>query len=387
FEALTSFKLKENIRPTMENLSWFILELYKVLNSIAHSFFQWMALLASYCLNVSYYLLELFPTLPQWECEVSIDVNSMTLSLKPTAGICAAGYGSGKLRRFATPPCSTNPGHSLSTNWKWYWEDNGGVWCMYEKDHLGRNLQELIEQAFVKGLKRNETDYTFNFKVKAHEYYLVFHSEKGMHQINMQYGTKRKAVHQRCYLPLQYFFTARSTKRSRSGSFISKPRKFVFSSVTKTKSEINYQISLCRKKDYMTQLANGDQQRVNEKRLFHGTSPDSVEAICKENFDWRLSGTATGTKYGQGSYFAVKASHSHNYAKEDANKSRFMFVAKVLVGSYVKGNPNYRRPPHKQPLNEAGILYYDSCVDDALKPTMFIVFDIDQFYPEYIIQY
>lgn len=45
----------------MENLSWFILELYKVLNSIAHSFFQWMALLASYCLNVPYYLLELFP--------------------------------------------------------------------------------------------------------------------------------------------------------------------------------------------------------------------------------------------------------------------------------------------------------------------------------------
>ena len=49
----------------------------------------------------------------------------------------------------------------------------------------------------------------------------------------------------------------------------------------------------------MTQLANGDQQRVYEKRLFHGTSPDSVEAICEENFDWRLSGTATGTKYGQ----------------------------------------------------------------------------------------
>ena len=62
----------------------------------------------------------------------------------------------------------------------------------------------------------------------------------------------------------------------------------------------------------MTQLANGDQQRVNEKRLFHGTSPDSVEAICKENFDWRLSGTATVTLYGQGSYFAVKVSYSHN---------------------------------------------------------------------------
>ena len=137
----------------------------------------------------------------------------------------------------------------------------------------------------------------------------------------------------------------------------------------------------------MTQLANGDQQRVNEKRLFHGTSPDSVEAICKENFDWRLSGTATGTKYGQGSYFAAKASYSHNYAREDANKSRFMFVAKVLVGSYVKGNPSYRRPPHKLPLNGGDTLYYDSCVDDVLQPNMFIVFDIDQLYPEYIIHY
>ena len=64
-----------------------------------------------------------------------------------------------------------------------------------------------------------------------------------------------------------------------------------------------------------------------------------------------------------------------------------MFVAKVLVGSYVKGDPKYRRPPHKQPLDGGGTLYYNSCVDDALKPTMLVTFDIDQFYPEYIIQY
>ena len=49
-----------------------------------------------------------------------------------------------------------------------------------------------MEHAFLEGLEQNETDYTFNFKVKAHEYYLVIHSEKGMHQVNMQYGTKRK---------------------------------------------------------------------------------------------------------------------------------------------------------------------------------------------------
>ena len=35
------------------------------------------------------------------------------------------------------------------------------------------------------------------------------------------------------------------------------------------------------------QLLN-QQQQVNEKKLFHGTSPEKVEAICERNFDPRL---------------------------------------------------------------------------------------------------
>ena len=107
-------------------------------------------------------------TLPQWECEVSIDVNSMTLSLKPTEGICAAGYGSGKLRRFATPPCSTNPGHPLSTNWKWYWEDNGGVWCMYEKDHLVNFTFIVYLQTVFEILESPEHSYVRFYIVSFH---------------------------------------------------------------------------------------------------------------------------------------------------------------------------------------------------------------------------
>ena len=38
----------------------FILKLFEALHGIAHSFLEWMALLASHGLNVSYYLLELF---------------------------------------------------------------------------------------------------------------------------------------------------------------------------------------------------------------------------------------------------------------------------------------------------------------------------------------
>ena len=135
----------------------------------------------------------------------------------------------------------------------------------------------------------------------------------------------------------------------------------------------------------MKAITRRNQQPFNEKDLFHGTSPGTVEAICKQNFDWRLHGK-NATKFGEGSYFAVNASYSHAYATKDTNLSQFMFLAKVLVGSYTKGHSSYRRPPQKDPSNPASDLY-DSCVDNPLNPTIFVVFDTDQFYPDYIIKY
>ena len=134
----------------------------------------------------------------------------------------------------------------------------------------------------------------------------------------------------------------------------------------------------------MSKIA-GDPQAVNEKKLFHGTAPNSVEAICKQNFDWRLHGK-NASCYGQGSYFAVNASYSDSFADRYGNMSKFMFLTKVLVGSYTKGRSSYRRPPPKQPSDPVSDLY-DSCVDDMSDPTIFVVFDTDQSYPEYIIQY
>ena len=144
---------------------------------------------------------------------------------------------------------------------------------------------------------------------------------------------------------------------------------------------------LFRKKEKMAAARTGSIQGrfVNERQLFHGTNPEIVEAICKQNFDWRLHGK-NATVYGEGSYFALNSSYSDRYAKEDSKGSKFMFVAKVLVGSYTTGHSSYRRPPSKEPSNPASDLY-DSCVDDRSFPTIFVVFDTDQFYPEYIIEY
>ena len=122
-----------------------------------------------------------------------------------------------------------------------------------------------------------------------------------------------------------------------------------------------------------------------EKRLFRGTSPDAVDAICKQNFDWRVCGKS-GTKYGEGSYFASNAFYSHSYATCGSDGFRFMFLARVLIGSFIKGEPKYRRPPSKDPSNPSSDLY-DSCVDNERNPAIFVIFNSDQFYPEYVIKY
>lgn len=38
---------------------------------------------------------------------------------------------------------------------------------------------------------------------------------------------------------------------------------------------------------------------VDEKYLFHGTDESLIEAICEQNFDWRMCGVH-GTAYGKG---------------------------------------------------------------------------------------
>ena len=104
------------------------------------------------------------------------------------------------------------------------------------------------------------------------------------------------------------------------------------------------------------------------------------------NFDWRLAGK-NATKYGRGCYFAKNASFSHDYTKIlPSCNHRTMFLARVLIGKTCRGQENFRRPPPIDPNKPAGDLF-DSCVDDEENPTIFVIFDADQCYPEYVINY
>ena len=129
-----------------------------------------------------------------------------------------------------------------------------------------------------------------------------------------------------------------------------------------------------------------NQQPVTEKKLFHGSSPENVDTICEKNFDPRIHKNNWRLMLGQGTYFAVNAVSSHSNVKRESDLFQYMFLAKVLVGSYTKGDPSFQRPPAKDFYNVDTDLY-DSCVDDISNPTIFVVFDRNHFYPEYVIQY
>ncbi|KAK7093615.1 zinc finger CCCH-type antiviral protein 1-like [Littorina saxatilis] len=120
---------------------------------------------------------------------------------------------------------------------------------------------------------------------------------------------------------------------------------------------------------------------VDERNLFHGTTSfKAAQGICANNIDFRRSGQNVGALYGRGAYFSTTASYSRSYTCGPAE--RYMFLAKVLLGKFTKGEQSYTLPPARE-----GQKLYDSCVDEERSPTIFVIFDLVQSYPEYLIQF
>ncbi|POI25466.1 hypothetical protein CIB84_010786, partial [Bambusicola thoracicus] len=82
-----------------------------------------------------------------------------------------------------------------------------------------------------------------------------------------------------------------------------------------------------------------------------------------------------------GSYFARDASYSDAYCR-DGSHTKTMFQARVLVGEFTVGRSSYVHPPLKDDQN-----FYDSCVNSSSNPSIFVIFEKQQVYPEYLIEY
>ncbi|KAJ8261724.1 hypothetical protein GJAV_G00157660 [Gymnothorax javanicus] len=143
--------------------------------------------------------------------------------------------------------------------------------------------------------------------------------------------------------------------------------------------------SFCRKRD---QLTLAKQMPIEERKLFHGTSPKNIRSICSANFDLKFVGTH-GSVLGKGIYFARHASLSRAYCSTPGSNnglspSLSMILARVLVGEYTHGRSGFFEAPSK---DRNGTSFYDSCVDNVLYPNVFVVFDSNQVYPEYLIEF
>ncbi|XP_038046789.1 protein mono-ADP-ribosyltransferase PARP14-like, partial [Patiria miniata] len=122
-----------------------------------------------------------------------------------------------------------------------------------------------------------------------------------------------------------------------------------------------------------------------EETLYHGTDEQTCDKINKYGFNRSFSGKKA-TVYGNGTYFAAEASFSARsiFAKPNANNTKHIYAAKVLVGDFTTGAQSMVVPPNK-PNNPDQL--YDSVVDNVGTPSIYVIFHDAQAYPEHLIKY
>ncbi|CAF1208361.1 unnamed protein product [Rotaria sordida] len=125
---------------------------------------------------------------------------------------------------------------------------------------------------------------------------------------------------------------------------------------------------LAHKKDFFKRL-----NKNTEKRLYHGCPSNAVDSIIADCFNRSFAGL-NGTSYGIGVYFSSDATYSNQFAKPNSNGERSMFIARVLIGKTILGNPSMKtRPPG-----------FDTTTDGN---HIFVTYHDAQAYAEYLITY
>ncbi|XP_008290211.1 protein mono-ADP-ribosyltransferase PARP12 isoform X2 [Stegastes partitus] len=325
-------------------------------------------------------------------------------------------YGRSPVRRLTTASSVSKPPHFiLTTQWVWYWKDDGGTWQEFGQGDADSTVtSQTLENVYLA-----DRDTEIPFKVGQQQYVLHFRDAAGtqqMYQENVKYKTKREVRRRPRFVSGQDVEVALKGASSHSSSTAENipPHwdknalpEFGFKLISLSKSAKEYNMIEMLFKRTMPQARITSMQRiqntslwkvfqwqrdqmkernggkpVNEKYLFHGTDESLSSAICDQNFDWRICGVH-GTAYGKGSYFARDASYSDRYARVRGTPGKIMFVALVLVGEYTKGSSSYVRPPPKQ----GSRAFYDSCVDSESNPSIYVIFEKQQIYPEYLIHY
>ena len=90
--------------------------------------------------------------------------------------------------------------------------------------------------------------------------------------------------------------------------------------------------------------------------------------------------------YGKGVYFARDASYSTYpvYSPRDTHGVQSIFLARVVVGEYCRGEKDALTPDVRDAATSA---LYDSTVDNVRDPSIFVTYNDAQAYPEYLVKF
>lgn len=330
----------------------------------------------------------------------NIDFQNMTSSLK-------------NVRRLSTTSSVTKPrDYVLTTEWIWYWKDECGQWRQYGK--YGGMEKASVTSEDLENIYLADRKTVLEFEAGSRKYDINF---QDMTQENILYGTKKAVLRRPRFVSQEdvkklkdggktnqmtsasssvpdYWDTSALPSMDHqlvevqrgSSEFQEVEREFAktlpglsVQHIKRIQNSSLWQAYQLKRKTMKTLNRDKD---VLEKKLFHGTKDGDVDTICRENFDFRNLGRI-GNVYGKGSYFSRDASYFHQYCHSLTEK-KSMFLARVLVGDFVKGRSSYLSPPAKPTnLRES----YDSCVDIERNPSIYVIFDKHQVYPEYVLEY
>uniref|UniRef100_A0A3Q1GDD0 Poly [ADP-ribose] polymerase n=1 Tax=Acanthochromis polyacanthus TaxID=80966 RepID=A0A3Q1GDD0_9TELE len=254
------------------------------------------------------------------------------------------------------------------TQWFWYYLADCGRWHRFEDDPHNSFSSEDVERYYQRNKSASVLTHSSNCHIKT--------DFSAMLQTDVTTGRLRRIQ--------------RSTKIERS--YVKKDGLLDRSilSIFRIQNMDLWEL-FCRKKQQLMRIHGV--KDIQEKRLFHGTNITNVDTICKYNFDLRLAGQH-GSVFGKGIYFAIHASYADKYSQSSTDplpvdgwnahnrRTKIMFLARVIVGTSTVGGEDFRKPDHESPENT-----HDSCVNDINNPSIFVIFDPNQIYPEYLIHY
>uniref|UniRef100_A0A8C3R8Q2 Poly [ADP-ribose] polymerase n=1 Tax=Cyanoderma ruficeps TaxID=181631 RepID=A0A8C3R8Q2_9PASS len=157
---------------------------------------------------------------------------------------------------------------------------------------------------------------------------------------------------------------------------------FTIEKIERIQNRILWQTYQLRKKF----ICKKNKNQNNEKLLFHGTAASSLRLINSTGFDRGYAGK-NAAAFGNGTYFALEARYSaqNTYSIPDANGKKHMYLARVLTGQFCAGKQGLKAPPPKNSADPTDL--YDSVVNDESHPAVFVIFNDNQAYPQYLITF